>query len=295
MITKKKNKTFKYTVTLISVMVILTNKENKIIKKKLSNKKLSQLERNRLSRSIRPKLREISLIDSKSILEKIDYNPKIISIENKIIKVIKNNIQQVDSIILYGSVIQNNYHEYNDIDIIIATKSKVYNREIDKSKKIKEIKNILEKDNIISDVAIISKENLIKSYNNSPTLIYELKDSKIIYGKIKIPNKIELYNIDLHMKLDWSKLPNIKPTGKEVYSALRNTILVRLLLNKIIDNSKLKESLYDELGKMLIERLKNNNQSDEELKYSINYLNKLTKNTRKEIKGGLWEKIELSR
>lgn len=271
---------------------ILTNKENKIIKKRLSNRKLSQLERNRLSRSIRPKLREISLIDSKSILEKIDYNPKIISIENKIIKIIKNNIQQVDSIILYGSAIQNNYHEYNDIDIIIVTKSKIYKTEMEKWNKIKELNDVLKVNSITSDIEIISKENLIKSYKNSPTLVYQLKDHKIIYGKIKIPKDIEIYKIDLIMKLDWSYVDD-KKNGEEIYSALRNTILVRLLLNGVIDNTKLKESLYDELGKNLIERLKNNKASRDEKRYTLNYLNKLLKRTEKELSGETWEKIQL--
>ena len=273
---------------------ILTDKENKIIEKRLSNKKLSQSERNRLSKAIRPKLREISLIDSKKILDKIEYNPNSISIENKIVKAINSNIKEVDSIILYGSAIQTNYHEYNDIDIMIVTKSKIYSHEIDKYKIINEIKSILKENSIISDIEIISKDNLIKSYKNSPTLIYELKDHKIIYGNIKIPNKIEIYNIDLQMKLDWSDIPVSKPTGNEVYCALRNTILVRLLLNKIIDNSKLKESLYDELGKNLIEKLKNNQHSNQDLKYSLNYLKNLIEDTRKQIGGNLWEKIELS-
>src|SRR3989344_78352 len=287
--------TFKYTITLISVMVkILTDKEKKIIEKRLLNKKLSQIERNRLSRAIRPKLREISLIDSRKILDKIEYNPNSILIENKIVKIINSNIKEVDSIILYGSAVQTNYHEYNDIDIMVVTKSKVYSHEIEKYKIIKEIKNRLKENLIASDIEIISKDNLIKSYKNSPTLIYELKDHKIIYGNIKIPNKIEMYNIDLRMKLDWSDIPVSKPTGNEVYYALRNVILVRLLLNKIIDNSKLKESLYNELGKNLVERLRNNLQSKLELKYSLDYLKNLIKDTRKQIGGNLWEKIELS-
>lgn len=276
------------------MVTILTEKENKIIEKRLSNKKLSQSERNRLSKAIRPKLREISLIDSKKILAKIEYNPNSISIENKIVKIINSNIKEVDSIILYGSAIQTNYHEYNDIDIMIVTKSKFFSHEIDKYKIINKIKSILKESSIISDIEIISKDNLVKSYKNSPTLIYELKDCKIIYGGIKIPNKIEIYNIDLQMKLDWSNIPVSKPTGNEVYCALRNAILVRLLLNKIIDNSKLKESLYDELGKNLIEKLKNNQHSNQDLKYSLNYLKNLIEDTRKQIGGNLWEKIELS-
>ncbi len=272
---------------------ILTKKEKKIIEKRLSNKKLSQVERNRLSRSIRPKLREISLIDSNNILQKIDYNPKIISIENKIINIITSNIKETNSIILYGSAIQTNYHEYNDIDIMIVTKSKIYKYEMEKYKKIKELKDILKENSIISDIEFITKEDLINGYKNSPTLIYQLKDSKLIYGDIKIPKEIAICNIDLQMKLDWSDVEDIEPDGKDIYSALRNTLLVRLILNKIIDNSKLKQSLYDELGKNLIEKLKNNKQSKEEKRYALIYLNKLTKDTREKIIGELWEKIKL--
>jgi predicted nucleotidyltransferase len=273
------------------MVIILTKKEKKIIEKKLSGKKLSQVESNRLSKAIRPKLNEISTIDAKDLLNRMDYNHKAHSIEKKIVSIVKNNMLEVDSIVLYGSVIQNNYHDYNDIDIMIVSKNKI-KPEITKWRIIEDLKDILKKDNIIADIEIISRENLIGSYKNSPTLIYQLKDHKIIYGNIRIPKEIEVYNIDLIMKLDWSDLIE-RPTGKEIYGSLRNTILVRLLLNKIIDNRKLKESLYEELGKNLILRLKNNQESKIERKLAINYSKNLIEDTRKQIKGGLWEKIEL--
>lgn len=271
---------------------ILTDKEMKIINKKLSNKKLSQIESNRLSRSIRPKLKEISKIDSEILLKKLEYNQKSISIEKKIIDLITKNMKNVSSIILYGSAIQNNYHDYNDIDILIVTDEKIEGM-MTKWKKISELKKILNNESINADIEIISKENLILSYKNSPTLIYQLKDHKVIYGNIKVPSQIELYNIDLHMKLDWSDIYTSRPKGNEIYSALRNTVLVRLLLNKIIDNAKLKESLYEELGKNLILRLKNNQETILERKLAIAYLKNLIKDTRKQIRGELWEKIEL--
>ncbi|MBS3079451.1 nucleotidyltransferase domain-containing protein [Candidatus Pacearchaeota archaeon] len=273
--------------------VIFTKRELEVIHRKMNNTKLNQTDSNYLSRFIRPKLKEIGSLDAKYLLDKMEYNQKIKSIENKIKKIILSSLNDVDSIILYGSVIQNNYKNYNDIDIMIVTKSKIYKKEIDKYKKIKEIKNILKDNSIVSDIEIISKENLIKSYKNSPTLIYELKDHKVIYGDIKIPKKIELYNIDLHMKLDWSDIYDPRPSGKEIYSALRNTLVVRLLLSKIIDNKRLKESLYEELGKNLIERLKNNKQSNEEKRYALHYLKNLIEDTRKQIRGGLWEKTQL--
>ena len=271
---------------------ILTKKEMKIINKRLENRRLSQIERNRLSRSIRPKLKEISKIDSVNLLLKLEYVPDSIPIENTIIRVVKKHLHNVDSIILYGSAVQTNYKEYNDIDILIITKTKIYKTEKEKWRKIREITDVLKENDITADIEMISKKGLLTSYKNNPTLIYQLKDYKIIYGKIKIPDKIELDNIDLKMKLDWSYVDDDK-NGKEIYSALRNTILVRLLLNKIIDNNKLRESLNDELGKNLILRLKNNQASKEEKKYALNYLKGLLEKTEKEVSGRKWEKIEL--
>lgn len=272
---------------------ILTNKEKKIIEKKLSNKKLTQIESNRLSKSIRPKLREISLIDSKYLINQLEYSQKVKAIEKRIIKVINNNLEQVNSIILYGSAIQNNYHIYNDIDIIIVTKKQLYIKKREKWKKIQELKKILKKYSINADIQIYPKKAFLYNSARNPDLIYQLNDYKMIYGKIKLPKKKEIYNADLHMKLDWSDIYDNRPEGNEIYHALRNTVLVSLLLNKIIDNRKLKESLYEELGKNLIDRLKNNKESKLDRKIALSYLNELIKKTRKEIKGGLWEKIEL--
>ena len=95
------------------------------------------------------------------------------------------------------------------------------------------------------------------------------------------------------MKLDWSDLYNPRPSGQEIYSALRNTVLVRLLLNKIVDNRKLKESLYEELGKNLIERLKNNQESKLDRKIALAFLKDLIEDTRNQIGVELWEKREL--
>jgi len=273
---------------------IFTEKELKVIRKKMNNNnKLNQTDSNYLSRFIRPKLKEIESLNAKYLLDKMEYNQKIKSIENKIKKVILGSLSDVSSIILYGSVIQNNYKDYNDVDIMIVTKRKIYEKEIDKYKKIKEIKDILLKDSIVADIEIISRKNLIETYSYSPTLLYQLRDNKIIYGKIKIPNKIELYNMNLHMKLDWSDIYDPRPNGNEIYRAIRNTILVRLLLNGIIDNKRLKESLNEELGRNLIERLKNNEESKTDRKIALFYLKDLIERTRKEIGVNLWEKVDI--
>lgn len=274
--------------------LVLTEKEIEVINKKLLGKKLNQQDSNYLSRYVRPKLREISLIDSKMLLAKLKYRQKSRSIENRIKKNILKNLKNVSAIILYGSAIQTNYQDYNDIDILIVTKSKISKNLGDKAKKIKELKKELNKSEINSDIEIYDKKTIKNACLHNPSMIYQLKDSKIIYGKLKLPDKKkEVYNIDLKMKLDWSDIEDIEPEGADIYKALRNVILIRLILNRIVDNQKLKESLNDEIGKNLIEKLKNNKESKVEKRLALNYLKELAEITRKEIKGGLWEKIEL--
>ena len=214
----------------ISYMInstIFTKGELAVIHRKMNNLKLPQTDSNYLSRFIRPKLKEIESIDAKSLLDKIEYNQKINSIETKIKKVVIGNLKNVKTIILYGSAIQNNYKGYNDIDIIIVTKRKIYSSEMERWKKIKDLKDILKKKGIIADIQILSKKALEYNSTRNPSLIYQLKDHRVIYGKFKIHKKNEVYNADLHMKLDWSKIHDLRPNGEEIYNALRYTILVR--------------------------------------------------------------------
>ncbi len=268
---------------------IFTKKELEVIDKKMKNKKLTQVDSNYLTKFIRPKLKEISSIDSKFLLDKMEYNQKIKSIERKSREVILRSVKDVQAIVIYGSAIQTNYKEYNDIDILVVTKNRISIKE--KYKKIIEIKRILSKYQIKADIELYDKKTIEKSYSHSPSLIYQLKDKKIIYGRLNL-KKIELYNIDLKMKLDWSNLED-NPEGIEIYKALRNVILVRLLLNKIVDNRKLRESLNEEIGKNLLERLKNNQESNADKKIALSYLNTLLEQTEKYIGDELWEKIEL--
>ena len=72
---------------------VLTEREKEIINKRIKEISLTQNESNILSRFIRPKLREISQINSNMLLSKMEYNQKAISIENKIKKTELENIQ----------------------------------------------------------------------------------------------------------------------------------------------------------------------------------------------------------
>ena len=270
---------------------IFTKKEMEVIGRKMKNMKLSQTDSNYLTRFIRPKLREMASINADFLLNKMEYNQKIKSVEERIKKTILRSIEDVQAIVIYGSAIQTNYKEYNDVDILIVTKRKTGLIK-EKYKKITEIKQALNKYQIKADIELYDKKTIEKSYSHSPSLIYQLKDKKVIYGRLDLKNKIALYNIDLKMKLDWSNLED-NPEGIEIYKALRNIILVRLLLSKIVDNRKLRECLNEEIGKNLLERLKSNKESKLDRKIALSYLNILLEQTEKEIGDKLWEKIEL--
>jgi predicted nucleotidyltransferase len=275
---------------------LLTQIENKVLNKKLNNKRLNQIEANYLSRAIRPKLRKLeklNQINIPSILKKIEYNQKGRAIELKIKKLTKESITNLDSIIIYGSAIQTNYHSYKDIDVLIITKKRSWDKEKEKYALIKTIKEKVKNLGLILDIQIIDRKTFYLEYSSSPDLVYQLKDCKIIYGNIKIPKKISFSKLDLQMKLDWSNINNINPEATEIYKALRNAVLVKLLLSKIVDNQRLNDGLYDETGRNIVEKLKNNNASNIERKIALNYLNELSEKIREDIKGGSWEKIEL--
>ncbi|MEK6850550.1 MAG: hypothetical protein AABX85_03170 [Nanoarchaeota archaeon] len=272
---------------------ILTNREKEIINKKLKGISLTQNESNILSKSIRHKLTEISKINAHVLLNKLEYNQKSKSIENKIKKLILENLKEVRSILIYGSAIQNNYKDYKDIDVLIITNKKIWSSTGDKYNLIMKLTDSAKRLSLNLDIQVIDISAFYNEYSHSPSLIYQLKDYKEIYGKIKLPSKTELSKLDLRMKLDWSDIDDEDSDGNEIYQSLRNVLLVRLLLKKIVDNQSLRESVNKELGNNTIFRLKNNIASKSEKKLILQYIKQLSEKTDEEIKKAPWEKIAL--
>lgn len=268
---------------------ILTERELVAINKRISNKKLTQQDSNCLSRFVRPKLKKMSKIDSEYLLKRLEYNPKSITIEKNIIKYVLSNIKDVKSIIIYGSAITSGYTEYRDIDTLIVTKKKLWENYWRKNEMIEELEKKAEALGLKLDIQIIDESTIKNIYSSNISLIYQLKDSKIIYGNIKLPKKIEIPKMNIKMKLDWSELES--SLGEEIYNCIRNTLLIRLIMNKIVDNNLLSKSLIDELGKNLIFKLRGNTASKTEKKMATEYLNHINNLTLNEIKKAKWEKI----
>nr|AQS29706.1 hypothetical protein [uncultured archaeon] len=269
---------------------ILTDRETEVIEKKLSNKRLTQLDSNILTRSVRPKLRQIKEINADYLLKRISYNPKHRAIENRIKSLIISNVKDTKAIILFGSAVQKGYNEYNDIDILVITKNQIWTKKYDREKNILELEEKAKKTKLNFDIQIISEKSFLSSYSGNPSLIYQLKDRKIIYGSINIPKRIKLSKLNLLMKLDWSD-PSGDQTGREIYECIRNLWLVRLLMEKIVDNNKLSSEIINELGRDLISRLRYNQALPLEKKFALNYLIRMIKKTERELKEAKWENI----
>ncbi len=270
---------------------ILTPKAHEVIRKKLEGKKLTQQDSNYLSRFVRPKLREMSKIDAKSLLKKLDYSPKSRAVERKIKEIVLSIISDVECIIICGSAIQTNYEEYADIDIIIATKKIIPNMK--KSALVQELIRKGSERDLNLDPQVYAKRSIISQYGSSPSLIYQLKDSKVIYGNISLPKRISLSPLDLKIKLDWSEGLSLKSEASEIYYSIRNALLVLLLLNRKVDNHKLVESMVSLLGASLLNKLRSNTADKGEKKLALSHLNLLTNHLEHELGNPQWEKIEL--
>ena len=270
---------------------ILTNMEKQVINKRLNNEKLTKQDSYYLSKSIRPKLKQIEELSNKNLLQRVQYNPKAKVIEKNVSKFLLKEVKGIKAIILYGSIVQTNYSKYNDIDVLIITKDKMWENNWKKDDIINDLDDKAKKIVLKLDIQILDIKTFLEIYNSNPSLIYQMKDSKVIYGKIEMPKKIELPKIVLKMKLDWSDLDSINPSGEEIYNCIRNTLLVRLILTKIIDNFSLSNYLIEELGKNFIRNLRENKASKTERKMAIEYLNKINEETLKEINNATWEKI----
>lgn len=270
---------------------ILTDMEKEVINKKLENRKLTKQDSYYLSKSIRPKLKQIEELSNKNLLQRLKYNPKARAIDKNVSKFLLKEVKGIKAIILYGSIVQTNYSKYNDIDLLIITKEKLWEDNWKKNDMINDLEDKAKKIGLKLDIQILDIKTFLEIYNSNPSLIYQMKDSKVIYGKIEMPKKIELPKIVLKMKLDWSDLDSINPSGEEIYNCIRNTLLVRLILTKIIDNFSLSNYLIEELGKNFIRNLRENKASKTERKMAIEYLNKINEETLKEINNATWEKI----
>lgn len=268
--------------------LLLTQREITTINKKLGNKKLTQQDSNYLSRFVRPKLKEMAQLDAELLLNQLKYNQKAISIEKKTISLILKNINYVSSITIYGSAIYTNYTDYKDIDVLVVVKKTSWNK---LGEKLLLAKKIEKASNLKLDIKIYTEDFIYHSYSNNISLIYELASSKTIYGIIKHPNKVLISPLYLRMQADYSVmvLDNIVELGlthisaRDIYSAIRNLQIIKLIIDKIVDNCRLNKLMYEDLGKNILIQLRSNKASLKVKEIAHIYLEELYMETMRKI------------
>lgn len=111
----------------IKAREIFGEKEIEIIIKQLDGAPLTQSERNRLSRDIKPKLeviKEISEFKEEFKLEKNQDNKKII--ENAMSVILNDKLKKdIKAILLFGSFADNTFTRRSDIDISVLFKKNI--------------------------------------------------------------------------------------------------------------------------------------------------------------------------
>ncbi len=253
-----------------SLKPLLSRREIEVVIKRLNNNKISQTESNYLSRSVRKKLYSAQILASLNLLVLLDYRRKKYErnsqvLKEKILDSMKEIKLNVQSILLYGSYVQNKHTNYRDIDIMLVTSSKPWKNSNDKGILERKIEDNLSKNKIIGDVNLISKKQLLTLLPYSPLLQMELEEYEAIYGKIRLKvkqiiNKRYLYGnlLEPEYVLDLGS----EAESKEVYNALRTCISIELFLNQEISNKKMHTSLQRKLGEENLWTLKNNREED---------------------------------
>ena len=110
---------------------IFGKEEIKIIRKQINGIELTQSEKNRLSRDIRPKFEFIKEVSSFSNMFGLKKGQAIEEINKKAVEIIlKDKLSKdIDSILLFGSHADNSAHFNSDIDICVVFKRYISEKE----------------------------------------------------------------------------------------------------------------------------------------------------------------------
>ncbi|MBI2135798.1 hypothetical protein HYU06_01885 [Candidatus Woesearchaeota archaeon] len=143
------------------------------------------------------------------------------------------------------------------------------------------------------DLKIYPSRDVYYSYPSNIALIYELADYKVIYGMLTLQKRINLDKLDLRMHLDYSysvilsiEQDGLKEcTSRDVYSAIRNLVIIHLILQKKVNNILLNNTMKELIGEDILTNLKNETSLllYKEIGYKI--LKRQYKLVSKEVKG----------
>jgi len=84
----------------------------------------------------------------------------------------------VEVVVVYGSAVQTNYKEYNDIDVLVITKKKVWKNSAERYNLISSVVRSGEKIGLSLDIQIVDKKSfVIKGMTYAPTKVGQSPDN----------------------------------------------------------------------------------------------------------------------
>jgi len=174
---------------------------------------------------------------------------------------------------------------------MILVKKKSWNKLGEKYMLISSIKKSAKMQGLNIDLKIYPSRDVYYSYPSNIALIFQLADYKVVYGVIKLPQHIDLSKLDLRMHLDYSysiilmvKEHGLKEIAAiEIYRAIRNLVIVKMILKKEVNNRTVLAALNDILGKDVAVQLKNNTDLIPYKRIGNIILDRIYKTTRKEV------------
>lgn len=260
---------------------ILSPKEIQTLIKRLKNKPITQTESNYLSRSIRPKLQAAEQAASLNLLPKINYKRKKyqrsdIYLKKQILNAAPKNMRpDIEAIILYGSYLENNRTDYNDIDILIVLNKKTWKNLKEKSL----LKEKIEKNtNIPVDITLLTSKELKESLPYNPILQNQLQTHKLLHGKIKLSkitkiNKPYLYKLSGEIEAIKELSDSMSP--RQLYYGIRTALAILFFLQKTLNNKKIIQEIKQNIGEKTFNGLKQDTLTKLQKQIVLLYLNHL--------------------
>ena len=269
--------------------LILSRREIEVVTKRLDNIPITQTESNYLSRSIRPKLKSAAFATKNNLLRLLDYKRKKyerkdLILNKMILLALKDILRDVQAVIIFGSYIMNRHTNYQDIDIMVVLKRRLWKGTIDKFRLEKNIESRIHSK---TDINFVVYKDLKQNFQSSPLLQTQLEYSKSIYGKINL-NKAILIN----EKYLYAKLLDIETVielgkdleGKYIYNGIRGCLAIELFLKKIINNRLIINRIKDDIGESTMESLRKNTANKIQRDIGLRYLKYLYKTLEKKLR-----------
>ncbi|MBI2106686.1 hypothetical protein HYT57_01765 [Candidatus Woesearchaeota archaeon] len=152
-----------------------------------------------------------------------EIEPIKLELIDQVMKIIDNEIENYENIIITGSFLESSFN-FNDIDVVIVTSSKI-NQDLIK-------KNIEDITKISTHIIALDNNSLIKGLSIDP--LYQMMLSKCVAKKriiYKIKTEINYKLLDLHLLKSKTLMYNFDIlNGNEKYYLVRNMIAIYLFL-----------------------------------------------------------------